>query len=183
MYDPFHPWRIGRMLKNKDLHLVLVTGALFSLAAQNPLQAQLREGAPQNGEEIQAVEKVIHNVFGWAVKKDFPLFFQTIADDSNFISVTPYDRVKFGFADVREDSAFWGSPFFKAIRHEIRDLKIHFSHSGDVAWFYCVVSDFNEWKGKPANWENVRWTGVLEKREGKWRVVQQHFSYPKKVEE
>jgi hypothetical protein len=39
------------------------------------------------------------------------------------------------------------------------------------------LDDINEWKDKPANWENTRWTGVVEKREGKWRVVQQHFSF------
>jgi len=143
----------------------------------------MRDDAPQSRKDAEAVEQAIHNVFGWAVRKDFQLFFQTIADDSSFISVTPYDRVKFGFADVQKDTAFWGSPYFRAIRHEIHDLKINFSSSGDVAWFYCVVSDFNEWKGEPANWENVRWTGVLKKRNGTWRVVQQHFSYPKKSDE
>jgi ketosteroid isomerase-like protein len=147
--------------------------------SQDGVQAQVVRCAPKKTSYLKAVEQAIHNVFGWAVKKDFNLFFQTIADDSNFISVTPYNRVKFGFNDVRKDSAFWGSPHFKAIRHEVHDLKIQFSSSGDVAWFYCVVDDFNEWKGKPANWENVRWTGVLEKRNGKWRVVQQHFSWAK----
>jgi ketosteroid isomerase-like protein len=127
--------------------------------------------------ETKLVENAINNVFGWAVKKDFNLFFQTIANDSNFISVTPYKRVKFGFNEVRKDSAFWGSPYFKAIRHEVRELKIQFSRSGDVAWFYCVLDDINEWKGQPANWENTRWTGVLEKRNGRWVIVQQHFSF------
>jgi len=127
--------------------------------------------------ETKLVENAINNVFGWAVKKDFNLFFQTIANDSNFISVTPYKRVKFGFNEVRKDSTFWGSPYFKAIRHEVRELKIQFSRSGDVAWFYCVLDDINEWKGQPANWENTRWTGVLEKRNGRWVIVQQHFSF------
>jgi ketosteroid isomerase-like protein len=130
--------------------------------------------------ERKLVENAIHNVFGWAVTKDFNLFFQTIANDSNFISVTPYKRVKFGFNEVRKDSAFWGSPYFKAIRHEVRDLKIQFSSSGDVAWFYCVLDDINEWKSQPANWENTRWTGVLEKRDGRWIIVQQHFSFASK---
>ncbi len=102
-----------------------------------------------------------------------------IADDSNFISVTTCKRVKLVINDVKKDSAFWGSPHFKAIRHEVRDLRIHFSRSGDVAWFYCIVDDINEWKGAPTNWENVRWIGVFEKRKGKWRVVMQHFSWAK----
>jgi len=25
---------------------------------------------------------------------------------------------------------------------------------------------------------NVRWTGVLEKRDGRWLIMQMHFSYP-----
>jgi len=152
---------------------------IILIMSQDAIKAQVVGSTIQKTNELKAVEEAIHNVFGWAVKKDFDLFFQTIADDSNFISVTPYKRVKFGINDVKKDSAFWGSPHFKAIRHEVRDLKIQFSSSGDVAWFYCVVDDFNEWKGEPANWENVRWTGVLEKRKGKWRVVQQHFSFAK----
>ena len=152
---------------------------IMLIISQDILKVQVTEINSQKTNNLKTVEQAIHNVFGWAVKKDFNLFFQTIANDSNFISVTPYNRVKFGFNEVRKDSTFWGSPHFKAIRHEVRDLKIQFSNSGNVAWFYCLVDDINEWKGEPANWENVRWTGVLEKRNGKWRVVQQHFSWAK----
>ena len=140
--------------------------------------AQDKKVGAVNNDERMAVEKAIHNVMGWAINKDFDLFFETIADDSNFVSVTPYDKVKFGVGDVIKDTSFWASPDFKAIRHDVSDLRITFSRSGDVAWYYCVLNDINEWKGQPANWENVRWTGVVEKRDGKWRVVQQHFSWP-----
>jgi len=136
-----------------------------------------KEATAQYLEDRHKVEIVLNNVFGWAVTKDFDLFFKSIADDSDFISVTPYKRVKFGVGDVKKDTAFWSNPDFKAIRHDLRDLRIKFSRSGDVAWFFCVLDDINEIKGQPANWENVRWTGVVEKRDGKWRVVQQHFSY------
>ena len=128
--------------------------------------------------ETEEVTQAINNVFGWAVTKDFDLFLGTIADDSEFISVTPYNRVKFGVDDVKQDTSFWADDRFKAIRHELHDLRIVFSQSGKVAWFYCMLDDINEWDGEPANWENIRWTGVLEKRKGRWRVVQQHFSWP-----
>lgn len=141
--------------------------------------AQEKKDNPIDTRELAEVEKTINNVFGWAINKDFDLFYGSIANDSDFISVTPYNRVKFGFEEVRKDSSFWGSPNFKAIRHELHNLKIKFSRSADVAWFYCVLDDINEWKGQPANWEKARWTGVLEKRDGKWRVVMQHFSFPK----
>ncbi|MEW5983137.1 MAG: nuclear transport factor 2 family protein [Acidobacteriota bacterium] len=35
----------------------------------------------------------------------------------------------------------------------------------------------NTYKGQPASWEDTRWTGVLEKRDGRWVIVQQHFSF------
>jgi len=127
--------------------------------------------------EIQEVTNTLNTVFSWAIQKDFDLFYNAIANDADFRSVTPYKRVKFGFNEVKKDSAFWGDPKFKAIRHEIRDLHIHLSKSGTVAWFYCLLDDINEWDGRPVNWENVAWTGVLEKRNGKWKVVQQHFSF------
>ena len=153
------------------LSLILV---IFSCT---DVQEKLNDGKLQ--EEKKNIENAINNVIGWAVNKDFDLFFNTISNDSNFVSVTPYDRVKFGFKDVLKDTAFWASPNFKAIRHEIHDLKINISNTGKVAWFYCRLDDINTWKGNPANWENIRWTGVLEKRNGAWRVVQQHFSWPK----
>ena len=34
-------------------------------------------------------------------------------------------------------------------------------------------------KLRPASWEDTRWTGVLEKRDGRWVMVQQHFSIAK----
>lgn len=151
------------------------TVSMPSSTTQQTTPATLSESS-----DLQAVEEALHTVFAWAVNKDFDRFYQTIAADSNFISVTPYDRVKFGIRDVKKDSSFWGSPQFKAIRHEIRDLRVHFSNSGDVAWFFCMLDDINEWKGQPANWENVRWTGVLEKRQGRWVVVLQHFSFAAK---
>ena len=79
--------------------------------------------------------------------------------------------------EFRKAESFWMNPDFKAVRYEIRDLKITISHAGDAAWWFCMLDDINEWKGEPANWENTRWTGVLEKKEERWVIVQQHFSF------
>lgn len=128
-------------------------------------------------EEKQKVAQVINSVIGWAKNKDIKLLYSIVANDSSFLEIHPNDRVEKGFDEFKKSEKFWMSPDFRAIRYEIRDLAINFSQSGDVAWFYCVLDDINEWKGQPANWENTRWTGVLEKRNGKWVIVQQHFSF------
>jgi hypothetical protein len=69
------------------------------------------------------------------------------------------------------------SPEFKYVRHELKDLEIKLARCGEAAWFYCVLDDINTYKNEPASWENARWTGVVEKRNGKWIVVSQHFSF------
>jgi hypothetical protein len=158
------------ILKIIMLFLIIIT---FSSCNTNGVSEEVFN----EDRELHLVKQSIDNVFEWAVNKDFDLFYGSIANDSAFISVTPYERVKLGFNDVRKDSSFWGSPDFRAISHELRDLHIYLSQKKDVAWFFCYLDDINEWKGEPASWENARWTGVLEKRNGKWIVVQQHFSF------
>jgi ketosteroid isomerase-like protein len=152
------------------------TGGAFRLTVLCVL-LPLMSSAQEVTSEKMNIEQAIHASIGWAKNKDFNLLFSVIANDSNYVEVDPGSRVVRGFDQFRKAEKFWGSPDFKAVRYEIRDLKIDMSRSGDVAWYYCVLDDVNEWKGKPANWMNTRWTGVLEKREGKWVIVQMHFSF------
>jgi len=95
----------------------------------------------------------------------------------DFICVHPTDKVIRGYEQFLSNSEVFKNPDFTYVRHELKDLKIKLSKTGDVAWYYCVLDDINSYKGQPANWENARWTGVLEKRNGKWVIVQHHFSF------
>lgn len=85
---------------------------------------------------------------------------------------------KQGFRSIIHDFCpgfqFSGSP------SDIRDQKINLSESGKTAWFFCMLNDISTWKGQQGGWENTRWTGVLEKRNGCWVIVQQHFSFANK---
>jgi hypothetical protein len=129
--------------------------------------------------ELPVLEKSIRNAIGWAKNKDFDLLYSTISNDSNYIEIDPGPGIIRGISQFKKNEAFWGDSAFKAIRYEIRNLKITVSESGTVAWFSCILDDINEWKGQPASWMNTRWTGVLEKRKGKWVIVQMHFSFAK----
>ena len=129
------------------------------------------------GTEEQAIERVIHASIGWAKEKDLPLLYSVIVNDSTYLEVDPGPRVIRGFDQFRKNERFWMHPEFKALRYEIRDLTITLSRQRDVAWFYCVLDDLNEWKGAPANWLNTRWTGVLERHQGEWKIMQMHFSF------
>ncbi len=127
--------------------------------------------------ERQEITRVVSSVIGWAKDKKIEVLYAAIANDDDYLSVPPGRGVVKAFEDVKRNVPFWMSPDFKYVRHELRDLEITFARSGQVAWFYCVLDDINTYKGQPASWENTRWTGVVEKRDGRWVVVQQHFSF------
>jgi hypothetical protein len=129
--------------------------------------------------ELPVIEQTIRNAIGWAKNKDFDLLYSVISNDSNYLEIDPGPEIVNGFNQFKKNESFWRDPGFKAIRYDIRDLKISVSESGTVAWYSCILDDINEWKGEPASWINARWTGVLEKRKGKWVIVQMHFSFAK----
>ncbi len=60
----------------------------------------------------------------------------------------------------------------------ISDQKIHINKSGNTAWFSEVL-DYNFiYLGEDMTFEGIRFTGVLEKIDGKWKMVQGHLSVP-----
>ncbi len=128
--------------------------------------------------EKAEIEKVIDISIGWAMDKNLDLLFRSVAHDSSFFIYHPDSKSTIvGFEAFTKLSPFWMSPDFKATHYKIWDLRINLSRSGDVAWYSCMLEDCAEIKGEPGCWEETRWTGVLEKREGKWVIVQMHFSF------
>jgi len=162
---------------NKKVSIIIATVLLLIIT--NRCIYQTKPVEIDKSDEIALIEKAIHGSIGWAKNKDFKLLYSIIANDSNYLEVDPNPDIIRGFDEFKKNEVFWGNPDFRAIRYEIRDLKISVSECGTVAWYYCVLDDINEWKGKPAEWRDTRWTGVLEKREGRWVIVQMHFSFAK----
>jgi len=163
-------------VRKRALFLAALFGPAIALVASTG--AGVSPGSAARDEaELGRIEQAIRASIGWAKNKDLKLLYDTIANDPDFLEVHPDGGVVKGFEEFKKAEGIWMSPNFKAVRYEIRDLRIKLSKSGDVAWFFCVLDDINEWKGQPANWENTRWTGVLEKRNGRWVTVQQHFSF------
>ena len=127
--------------------------------------------------EIQEISRVIDSAIGWFKTKDFELSFNTFAQDSNLLEVHPEGKVVKGFEQFKKNSEIFKNPEFLYVRHEIWDQRINLSRHGDTAWFFCMLNDISTWKGREVGWENTRWTGTLEKRDGRWVIVQQHFSF------
>jgi hypothetical protein len=128
-------------------------------------------------DEKAVIAQVIHDNISWALTKDRPLAESTMAHDDRLFMFNPDSESTIGWDQLVKNFDFWLDPRFKAIKSDIRDMRIDLSHSGDVAWWSCILDDIGEWDGRPIGWKDTRWTGVLEKRAGKWLIVQMHFSF------
>lgn len=136
--------------------------------------------------EIAAVSEAITKSITWCFPdKDRDRCFEHTARDSSFFIFHPDSRstiTSFAAFEKLAETVFF-DPRFKPISTDVRDLRVNLSKSGDVAWFSCLLDDFGEWEGKSVGWKDARWTGVLEKRDGKWLLVQQHFSLASDAED
>jgi ketosteroid isomerase-like protein len=130
--------------------------------------------------EISAIERAIHQHIGWAGDdKNLERLYSSLADNEELFFFQPGEQGPVrGIQQFRDNvMVFFMRKDFQAQRYQLHDLRINLSPSLVTAWFSCLLDDYNTFQGRPANWEKVRWTGVLEKVDGRWRIFQMHFSH------
>jgi len=123
------------------------------------------------------IRRILHDAFGWALAKDRALFESIFAKDDDFFTFYPDSKSTVrGWSQFEKFLDGWMDPRNVSKGYEIRDLRIVVSRKGDTAWFSAIADDEGEFDGKPWGAKDVRWTGVLERRGGNWRICQQHMS-------
>ncbi|MDH4219969.1 MAG: nuclear transport factor 2 family protein [Candidatus Aminicenantes bacterium] len=110
--------------------------------------------------------------------EDMELFSKIVAHDD--------DMVVFG-TDAAEHFIGW-EPMKESMQKQFdsseniqvttRELSIKVHKSGEVAWISFLMDLKGEAMGEPFNIEGMRFTGVMEKRNGNWVIVQVHASVP-----
>jgi len=135
-------------------------------------------GKTKPTDERAVIAKVIRGSIMWALTKDVAMQQDTMAHDEDlFIIWTGSTHITSGWKEHEKSFETWLDPRFAAVRTEVRNLQVHLSRSGDVAWYSADLDDVVSWDGKTSKFgEGLRWTGVLEKRDGRWVIVQMHAS-------
>jgi len=101
----------------------------------------------------------------WAAKPDIIVF------------GTNSDETIIGWEAIREAL----NKQFKNIEStyiSVRDQRIYINETGNTAWFSEFVNYNYIYHDKPVKYEGLRFTGVLEKINGEWLIVQSHMSIP-----
>jgi ketosteroid isomerase-like protein len=140
-------------------------------------QGDSKSRNPDSMNDERQIVKTLHDSFRWALTKDRALFESVFAQDKDFFTYFPDSKSTVsGWQQFEKLLEGWMDPRGKATGYEIRNLRVAISRAGDVAWFSAIVDDEGEFDGKPWGAKDIRWTGVLEKRGGGWKICQQHMS-------
>jgi hypothetical protein len=130
--------------------------------------------------EHETVEETIRSSLEWPFpEKNLDKLYSAMAQDSSFFIFHPDSGSTIVGFDAFKELAenFFMKETCQPKGIDIRDLRISLSRTTEVAWFSAILDDWGEMNGQPWFWKNARWTGVLEKRDGRWQIVQMHFSF------
>jgi ketosteroid isomerase-like protein len=133
----------------------------------------------EGGSLEQEVESTLHSVFEAGRRGDFTTLARLHAQDarfSKFSDTPPLRRLTADEAQMHEELAFASLSDF---HYHIRDLKVDVLGDLAVATFYLdyggVLVNNYTFEGRTLEVQN-RATVVLERHDGKWRILHEHFS-------
>ena len=163
-------------MKSSMLNLIGIVIILCFQGCRGP--AETEPPAVDRASELAQIEEAITNSICWAMTKDTVKLYGSLVQDSSLFIVNPDSSFVRGINQIRQVAeTVWLTDRFRATECRISNLRISLAKSGTVAWYYCLLDDIGEWDGQKMGWQNTRWTGVLEKTDGQWQVVQMHFSF------
>jgi len=129
--------------------------------------------------ETAVVTKVINDNIAWFKDKDFERLFNTYSKGPDlFMYQLDTAATIRGFDDLLKYAEGWKNPDVRYGGHVFHELNVHLAESGETAWYEGLLEDCASIKDRPVRCFTTRITGVLEKRDSRWVIVQQHFSLP-----
>ena len=153
--------------------ILFVVGAFFIAISIYPQNVDMEF-------EKKKVKVVLDQLIKASETKDMELLSKIYGHDSDIVIIgTDADERIVGWEKLKEvmEKQFAGTESSK-LSVMNQSIKVH--NSGMVAWFSELINWEITFKGKTDKIEGLRTTGVLEKRDGDWIIIQLHYSIPNK---
>jgi SnoaL-like protein len=157
----------------KKLRIVLSVVILFMAWACNTSQTKFN-----TEEEITKIETLLDQYVIANEKQDIGII-ETIWSDAKDIELigTENDELLVGW-DVIKKAISDQFNLFDNTYISVNDQIIHLNETGNTAWFFETLNYNFIYVGKAMSFEGIRFTGVVEKKNGNWEIVQGHLSVP-----
>ena len=158
----------------KKLILILVIGFIISSCCNKDKTKFSFDPA----KEKDAVSLVLEKYVLANEKQDVDLVKQVWAPDSDIVVIgTNSDEILTGWDQIKAviEKQFKS---FSDTYISVRDQVININDTGNTAWFSEILNYNYIYQKKALQFEGIRFTGVLTKRNGEWLIVQSHISAP-----
>ena len=160
----------------KKLNLLAFLFVIFVITACSDQKPKIDKAA-----EIIAIEDVLEAYVLANENQDFDLTEKIWAPDSDIILYgTDSDERLMGWTNIRSAVKTQFSQIEETYI-SVSNQFIKLNECGNTAWF-AETLDYNfVYKGEARSYEGLRFTGVMEKTNGEWKIVQAHLSLPASV--
>ncbi|MEE4258744.1 MAG: nuclear transport factor 2 family protein [Bacteroidales bacterium] len=161
-------------MKRISLLFVLVSVLIISSCSDCDKKLNLKD-------ETIAIENVLEKYIIANENQDFELTEEIWAPNPDIILYgTDSDDRLMGWTNIR---AAIKDQFSQITDTYISasDQFIKLNCTGNTAWFAETLNYNFVYKGEARSYEGLRFTGVLEKMDGEWKIVQAHLSVPASV--
>ena len=121
-------------------------------------------------------ESLIQKMWDSFIDGDIDAFSQTMSKDEDMVTFGTDASERWDSWQALEDSVALQFDAFDVISVDRKNKSLKISNSGNTAWFSETV----DWEflsnGKTEAVKDIRYTGVMEYRNGQWKIVQFHCS-------
>ena len=162
-------------MKNISSFLILLSVLIVSSCADNNSKKF------DVMEETEAIENVLDKYIVANETQNFELIREIWAPDTDIILYgTDSDERLMGWVNIKnaiQDQFHHITDTYIAAT----DQFIKINETGNTAWFAETLNYNFVYNDKAKSYEGLRFTGVLEKIDGQWKLVQAHLSVPASV--
>ncbi len=161
----------------KNFNILLLVFAVLLLSACGDCTKKFKPA-----DEISSIEDLLEEYVIANENQDFDLIEKIWAPASDIILYgTDTDERLMGWTNIRnaykEQFSQINDTYITA-----SDQFIKLNFTGTTAWF-AETLDYNfVYKGEAKSFKGLRFTGVLEKIDGQWKIVQAHLSLPANID-
>jgi ketosteroid isomerase-like protein len=163
-------------MKMKNLFRLLIPVLLIGMIGCEPQKEKCPE--VDFDKELSEIRSVIEQFELARESEDFATIERIWAPDDDIVLFgSEGDEQLVGFEAIKKAMVRQFDEL-ENILISIRDQKIKINKTGTTAWFSQILNYNFIYQDENMSFEGIRFTGVLEKRDGHWVLVQGHLSVP-----
>jgi ketosteroid isomerase-like protein len=140
--------------------------------------SQTEKLIPLKDIEVHQIEILLEKYEIASENEDIEMIKDIFSDKEDVVIIgTDMEEILSGWKSIREAFMRQFNSLDKILLSS-RERKIKVNDTLNTAWFSEIINYNFVYNGTAKSYEGIRFTGVIEKTDGTWKIVQSHLSIP-----